>query len=71
MDYIDLWLQGIVSSDDNIWYISKTGENRLAFEPSTQDGQFDFIEPMIDSKGDRMLLINKKDSSLWTLDLED
>lgn len=69
--YPDDWYQGVVSFDDRLWVIdSETGEADLILDPSTEAGiDMDMIKIDTDASGEHLIFTNKKDSSLWVLDL--
>lgn len=65
--YPDEWLQGVVSTADNIWKINmESGEKNLLATEKTFD-----IQHIKFSRDDQFLFfIDKKDGSLWSLKLE-
>ena len=69
--YPDAWYQGQTSFTDSVWKINiKTGETRMILSPQTVAQQtMDIINPMLNSKEEYLLFMNKKDLSLWVLDL--
>jgi hypothetical protein len=70
--YPDDWYQGIVSFDDRLWMIdTETNEADLILDPSTEVGiDMDMIKIDTDASGAHLIFTNKKDSSLWVLDLK-
>ena len=69
--YPDDWYQGLVSFSDKIWLIdTKNGTSTIISDPLDEVGQdIDVVSPKLDSAGDKLFFINKKDSSLWELKL--
>lgn len=64
--YPDDWYKGLISFDDAIWSVNlETGEVFLLAEKTG----LDIINPVLDSQENYMIFMNKKDSSLWILDL--
>jgi hypothetical protein len=70
-NYPDAWYQGKVSFVDNIWHIdTKTGEvHQIASLLSDSGKLIDAINLMLDPKEHFLYFINKKDLSLWSLDI--
>ncbi|OGG44326.1 hypothetical protein A2841_04095 [Candidatus Kaiserbacteria bacterium RIFCSPHIGHO2_01_FULL_48_10] len=71
--YPDAWYQGLVSFADNIWEIDLESGNAtlLGILEDGSGAPIDVIEPFI-SEGDRHFFFkNKKDSTLWSLQLTD
>ncbi len=71
--YPDSWYQGEVSFSDQIWKINiLTGNTTLVVDPTTVRGgeNIDGTKLMLDASGKYLLFVNKKDSFLWKLDLE-
>ena len=70
--YPDAWYQGLVFFDDNIWKINtETGENHILvnIKDYVKDG-IDAINPTLDKNEDYMMFMNKKDLSLWGLEIQ-
>ncbi len=69
--YPDQWYQGIVSFSDSIWMINtKTGVTKdLAPLRQISNGDIDAINLSLDSKEDYLTFMNKRDLSLWGLQL--
>ncbi len=64
----DNWYQGLVSFDDNFVMIdAKTGENTNIDSYSSES--VDATKLFLDKNGEQIFFINKKDSTLWNLDL--
>jgi len=72
-EYPDDWYQGIVSFSDNIYKINldkKTKE--LLVSPEDFSGEsIDVIKPALGPNGKYLFFVNKKDLSLWSLDLSE
>lgn len=70
-DYPDDWYKGKVSFDDNIYRIDvETGDMDLLVSPEDFVGEnIDLINPQLTSNGEYLIFINKKDLSLWSLEL--
>lgn len=69
--YPDAWYQGSVSFADSIWKINaRTGETDMILSPEAVAGQsMDITNLTLDSHDHYLLFINKKNLSLWVLDL--
>jgi len=70
--YPDAWYQGLVFFNDNVWKINtETMENKLVYviRNSVKDG-IDVINPILNKNEDYLIFTNKKDLSLWGLQLE-
>ncbi|MEI6042130.1 MAG: hypothetical protein WCQ00_01000 [bacterium] len=70
--YPDAWYQGLVFFDDNVWKINiDTQENKLiaVVKDTVKDG-LDITNMILNKNEDYMLLTNKKDLSLWGLQIE-
>lgn len=70
--YPDDWYQGIVSFDDRLWRIdASSSETDLIIDPSIEVSiDMDMIKLNTDASGSHLIFIDKKDSSLWVLDLK-
>lgn len=72
-DFPDPWYRGEKTFSDNIWKINgNTGETFILFAPEIDTNgsvSFDAITPVLDEKNSMFYFIDKKDSSLWSLDL--
>jgi len=65
--YPDVWYQGLVSFDDNIvLYNLEMGESEIIYTPQEP---VDIVDPVISSDGQYLMFINKKDLSLWVLNI--
>lgn len=70
--YPDDWYSGEVSFNDAIWKINTdTGSTTLLFSPETEDlGQpIDVYQPFLSADEKYLLMINKYDLTLWSLNL--
>lgn len=66
--YPDAWWQGIISFSDDLWRVNATtGEADQLFS----ERDFDIINLFLSEAEDRLFFLNKKDSTLWTLRLEE
>ncbi|HEY4493853.1 MAG TPA: hypothetical protein VJB95_00235, partial [Candidatus Paceibacterota bacterium] len=69
--YPDVWYQGEVSFNDQIWKIDvASGNTTLLIDPLALGEEIDGIKLALDEKGAYLLFINKKDSILWELELK-
>lgn len=71
--YPDVWYQGEVSFNDQLWKIDvKTGNTTLLLDPGTtlEGNEVDGIKFVLDESESYLFFINKKDSFLWKLDLK-
>lgn len=70
-DYPDDWYQGKISFKDALYRINfKTGENNLIAEEII-DMDFDIVSPFLNSDETYFFFTNKKDSSLWSVGLNE
>ena len=71
--YPDAWYQGVVSFTDNIWKINlETGEATIVLSPqSVAQKTMDITDLVLDESESYLLFTNKKDLSLWLLDLRE
>jgi hypothetical protein len=69
--YPDAWYRGSVSFVDQIWYLdTETGEVHLIANPlSLANELVDATNLTLDNKDNFLYFINKRDLSLWALDL--
>lgn len=66
--YPDAWWQGVVSFSDDLWRAHVTsGEADHIFS----ERDFDMVNLFLSEAEDRLFFLNKKDSTLWTLRLEE
>lgn len=65
------WYKGLVLFTDNIWkYEVTTGATSLVLDLSKEAGEdIDLIKPVISENDQYIVFMNKKDNSLWSLDL--
>ena len=71
MDYPDTWYKGVVSFTDNIWVFdtkTKTLDVLAEIETSTNT-KMDITKLFLDEDGEYLFFTNKKDRSLWVLEL--
>lgn len=69
-EYPDDWYQGVVTFDDNLWRINtNTGIEEIISNLTDDSGNtpIDVINPIL--KNNILIFTNKKDLSLWMLDL--
>jgi len=68
---LDLWYQGLVSFSDSIWMIDiETQTADIISNPvDTVGANIDIIKPILSDDENYMIFINKKDSTLWSLEL--
>ncbi|PJE74535.1 MAG: hypothetical protein COV01_00680 [Candidatus Taylorbacteria bacterium CG10_big_fil_rev_8_21_14_0_10_41_48] len=71
--YPDDWYQGTVSFSDRLWKINTTNqETDLLLDPSIETGyDMDMIKLYVGPSDSQIIFINKKDSSLWVLDIQE
>ncbi|NQV87938.1 MAG: hypothetical protein HQ402_00075 [Parcubacteria group bacterium] len=69
--YPDLWYQGVVSFNDDLWKIdTKTGTTEIiAHIKDLSETEMDVSKPFLTTKEDFFIFINKKDLTLWSFDL--
>lgn len=70
--YPNIWYSGVVSFYDNIWEIeAATGKIRLVLDTSKSEDfiGFDVYEPTVSPNGSTLIFTNKKDLTLWALEL--
>ncbi|KKQ35639.1 MAG: hypothetical protein US50_C0009G0005 [Candidatus Nomurabacteria bacterium GW2011_GWB1_37_5] len=69
LQYPDAWYKGQILFTDELWKIdTKTGTTSfISARPYSQS--IDGIKPTLDSTGDYLFFMNKKDYSLWTIKL--
>ena len=71
--YPDAWYQGEVSFSDQFWKIDiKTGNTTMLLDPTTVAGgsDIDGIKLALDTSGNYLFFVNKKDSFLWEFSLK-
>ncbi|MBU4480117.1 hypothetical protein KKG48_01580 [Patescibacteria group bacterium] len=71
-EYPDEWYQGVISFTDDIWKIDL--ENQIAeilvSVKELEGAQIDLIKPALSHNERFLFFVNKKDSSLWSLELK-
>lgn len=66
--YPDAWWQGVISFSDDLWRVNTaTGEADQLFS----ERDFDIIHLLLSEAEDRLFFLDKKDSTLWTVRLEE
>lgn len=64
------WYQGRFSFDDNIWRIDVAREDYdILYDTRVEEETFDVWRPLAAPNGGHFLFINKRDLTLWALDL--
>ena len=66
--YPDDWYQGTITFNDGIWKVDTNSNTTKEINTGEGNG-LDITNPSIDQSGNYFLFTNKKDSSLWSLDL--
>ncbi len=71
-DYPEDWYSGEVSFSDNLWKINtQTGSGEIIFNPELSgSGEIDAVNLTPDKTEGALYLINKRDATLWELDLQ-
>lgn len=72
-EYPDLWYQGEISFNDQLWKTdTKTGNSTLLLDPITIIGgqEIDGIKLALSEDEDYLFFVNKKDSFLWKLSIK-
>ncbi len=67
--YPDSWYQGLVSFTDRFIKINSATNEITTIADSTYGSPIDGIHLFLDDKDSQLFFINKKDSTLWSLDL--
>ena len=71
-EYPTNWYQGRFSFDDNIWRIDVDKEKyKVLHDTRVSDETFDVWKPSMSPGGDFLLFLNKRDLTLWSLDVRD
>lgn len=67
----ETWYQGRVNFDDNIWKINLSLEtyDQILGDKEEVDDSFDVIKPTLSPNDDFVLFINKRDLTLWSLEI--
>jgi len=70
-EYPDDWYKGKISFSDSIWkFDTEFGLAELLVSPAELLGvEMDVIKPTLDTSGKYLVFINKKDLTVWALDL--
>lgn len=68
--YPEVWYQGQVSFDDHIVKINTITGQISTIADSTNETPVDATHLFLDDKEENLFFINKKDSTLWSLDLK-
>jgi len=68
--YPDSWYQGLVSFDDFFVKINTTNGNKITIANSIKEIPVDATSLFLDKEGDYLFFINKKDSTLWSLEVK-
>lgn len=64
------WYQGRFSFDDNIWRIDVARETyKIFYDTREEEETFDVWRPLVAPDGGHLLFLNKRDLTLWSLDL--
>ena len=68
--YPDIWYQGLISFSDSIWKIDiNAGSADIIIDPENENGiRIDAIKLSLTEKEGYLTFINKKDSTLWSLE---
>lgn len=66
-NYPDDWYKGLISFTDNLWVIDlEKGSSEMILN----EGNFDMINLFLDNKENFLFFENKKDSTLWSIKLD-
>lgn len=69
--YPDAWYQGKVSFSDNIWKLNLLDNTYTTLSvPSDTGASLDIVQPMISSDKTELFFRDKKNSTLWVLELD-
>lgn len=70
-DSLTQWYQGLISTDDDIWkYNTKDNTTTIVGTlPESSEGGIDVTKPMLSENEQYLVFTNKKDNTLWSLDL--
>ncbi len=65
------WYKGLVSFSDDIWkFDTKENTSSIILDLSKESGEItDVVKPILSTNEQYLLFVNKKDNSLWSLDL--
>lgn len=67
--YPDYWYQGLISFEDRFIKINTQTKETVTFANSNNETPIDATQLFLNDKEDSLFFINKKDSTLWSLDL--
>lgn len=68
--YPDIWYQGVVSFDDFFVKIDPKTGSKTNFANSLDETSIDAIRLFLDDKEENLFFINKKDMTLWSLNIK-
>lgn len=68
--YPDSWYQGIVSFDDFVLKIDTNSRDTITYANSVNETPIDGFNLILNKKEDTLFFINKKDYTLWGLDIK-
>lgn len=68
-NYPDIWFKGLISHNDNIWKIDTTNGTETQITFWDNENGIDVYRPKLTTDEKYLLFQNKKDLSLWSLDL--
>ena len=68
--YPDVWYQGLVSFDDYFVKINTRTGNKITIANSANETPVDGTHLFLDNDEKTLFFINKKDSTLWSLNIE-
>lgn len=68
--YPDIWYKGLTSFSDSFMLIDTLTGSATTIANSTSETPIDGTHLFISKAGDQLFFINKKDSTLWSLDLK-
>lgn len=67
--YPDVWFKGLISHNDNIWKIDTETGTETSITTWNSDEGVDIYRPRLSPDEDFLVFLNKKDLSLWSLDI--
>ncbi|MDD3662571.1 MAG: hypothetical protein PHT84_01760 [Candidatus Pacebacteria bacterium] len=70
IQYPDSWYQGLVSFDDYFVKINTENLNKVTLANSVTEIPVDATHLFLDKEENTLFFVNKKDSTLWSLDLQ-
>ena len=70
-NYLSLWYRGLISTRDEIWkYDLGAKTSDIVINLGKEGGEeIDVIKPILSDNDQYLMFVNKKDNSLWSLDL--